>query len=119
LLRAFVGDKVPRQPKPIIVNGENFYEVDAILQARERKASKKFVIPNGSNVPNRPAGVRYEYLVAWRGFGPEHNEWVSEEDFHYDTQPEDNLILKFWRRVVQEGESGLVQKRKTPVPQTT
>jgi hypothetical protein len=53
-LKPFTGEYQP--PAPIEVAGEEEWEVEAILGKRERY--------------NKP-----EYLVQWRGFGPEHNSW--------------------------------------------
>lgn len=49
-------------PEPDIVDGEEEYEVEAILGKRTLK---------------RGRGFRNEYLVKWKGFPAEHNTWES------------------------------------------
>jgi Chromo (CHRromatin Organisation MOdifier) domain len=47
-------------PPPIDVDGSLEYEVDAIIDRRERKYGR---------------GKRVEYLIAWKGYGHEHDTW--------------------------------------------
>ena len=48
-------------PKPIQVEGEYHFEVEALLEYRSR-------------------GNSWQYLVRWLGYGPEHDEWVHEAE---------------------------------------
>ena len=47
-------------PEPIQVEGEEHFEVEALLQHRSR-------------------GKSWQYLVRWLGYGPEHDEWIHEK----------------------------------------
>ena len=48
-------------PEPIQVDGEDHFEVEALLKHRSR-------------------GNARQYLVRWLGYGPEHDEWIHEEE---------------------------------------
>jgi hypothetical protein len=56
--------KVAYFPPPVVVGdaGEVEYEVEAILSHRGGKKRRR------------------EYLVSWKGFGADHNEWLPERD---------------------------------------
>jgi hypothetical protein len=56
----------PPAPVPLLLDeaGQDWYEVEAVLEHRTI---------NG----RRP---RHQYLVSWKGFGEEHNEWRNEDD---------------------------------------
>ena len=57
----------PTNPPPVMVEPGDWqpYEVEKILNRRERRYSR---------------GKRLtEYLVCWKGYGPEHNEWYGED----------------------------------------
>jgi hypothetical protein len=47
------------QPPPVVVEGEEEYEVESILDSRKW-------------------GRGFQYFVKWKGYGPEHNEWVPK-----------------------------------------
>ncbi|KAI0074322.1 hypothetical protein K474DRAFT_1579364, partial [Panus rudis PR-1116 ss-1] len=49
------------QPPPITVDGHDEYFVDRVLDRRRR-------------------GVGFQYLVRWRGYGPEHDQWLRGAD---------------------------------------
>ncbi|CAI7933631.1 unnamed protein product [Closterium sp. NIES-54] len=52
-------------PPPTIVLGEElFYEVERVLMHRDRQRGRKTV---------------REFLIKWKGYGPEHNSWEPEE----------------------------------------
>ena len=67
MLRRFEPDQIkerpkPAQPDPVIdEEGEEVYEVERILDRRERRG-------------------RSEYLVSWKEFGLEHNSWEPERN---------------------------------------
>ena len=52
-------------PLPIVVDGALEYEIERILSHRQVKQGKR---------------VRFDYLVAWQGYGPEHNSWEPQKD---------------------------------------
>ena len=52
-------------PPPTIVDGEEEYEVDSIINHRDIKRGKS---------------TRREYLVRWKGYGIEHDEFIPEKD---------------------------------------
>ena len=69
-----VGRRRRSPPEPVIVDGEQEYEVDEILDSRLRN-------------------TKLQFLVSWKGYGREENSWVSEQDLH---APE--LVTAFFRR---------------------
>lgn len=50
-------------PKPVIIDNEEEFEVEAILDCRKRR--------NG-----------IQYLIKWKGYGPEDNSWEPENNLH-------------------------------------
>ena len=48
-------------PKPIQVEGEEYFEMEALLKHKSRGNSR-------------------QYLVRWLGYGTEHDEWIHEEE---------------------------------------
>jgi len=81
MLRRFQPDQIkerprPTEPTPVIdEEGEEVYEVECILDKRERRG-------------------RSEYLVSWKGFGPEHNSWEPERNL----KGSQRLISRFNRQ---------------------
>jgi len=55
-----VGRKRPAPP-PVVIDGEQEYEVEAILDVRKRYG-------------------KTQYLVSWKGYGPEENLWLPEDN---------------------------------------
>ena len=64
----------PRPPPPEIIGNELEYEVQQILDARRHRNT-------------------IEYLVSWKGYGPEHNQWIKRRDVHAK-----DLITAFYKR---------------------
>jgi hypothetical protein len=79
-------------PPPIIVNDQEQYEVDEILDSRLKGRRYK----------------RLEYLVSWKGYSPSDNSW--EPDAHLDDAPE--LVSAFHRRYPDK-------PKPTPKPKPT
>ena len=53
----------PRPPPPEIIGDELEYEIQQISDARRCRNA-------------------IEYLVSWKGYGPEHNQWIKKCDVH-------------------------------------
>ncbi|SGY86371.1 BQ5605_C009g05813 [Microbotryum silenes-dioicae] len=64
-------------PPPEIINGEEEYQVEQILDSRNNRRSR-----------------RLEYFVDWTGYGPQDRQWVSAADFDDD----DSLVIEFHTR---------------------
>ena len=65
-LRAFSDDgRVQPPPLPILLDGELEYEVEKVYAHRDVKVGKS---------------LRREYLVRWKGYGVEHDEFVPESN---------------------------------------
>ena len=65
-LRAFSDDgRIQPPPVPIFIDGELEYEVEKIYAHRDVKVGKS---------------LRREYLVRWKGYGVEHDEFVPESN---------------------------------------
>jgi hypothetical protein len=74
LLKAYRDDgSVQPPPPPIELDGELYYEVERILLHRDPPSS-------GGRKKGKPMR---EFLVQWKGYGPEHNTWEPED--HLDT----------------------------------
>lgn len=78
LLKPFKTDgRQALPPPPVIINGQEEFLVEQILQHRQRKRGNKTIT---------------EYLVKWVNEGPEHNDWITEGDLTADgTIPNDKL----------------------------
>lgn len=67
LLKPFVANPFPERnlnpPDPVIVDGEEEFEIEAILDCRKRNNQAQFPIK-------------------WKGYGPEENSWEPEENIH-------------------------------------
>jgi hypothetical protein len=68
--------RVQPPPIPVNIDGELQYEVEKVLGHREVKRGKK---------------SRIEYLVRWKGYDIEYDEYVPEENFN-SKEP----IRKYW-----------------------
>ncbi|SGY83011.1 BQ5605_C009g05613 [Microbotryum silenes-dioicae] len=64
-------------PPPEIINGEEEYQVEQILDSRNNRRSR-----------------RLEYFVDWTGYGPQDRQWVSAADFDDDG----SLVIEFHTR---------------------
>jgi hypothetical protein len=75
-------------PPPITVEGEEEYEIDSIVRTDMR---------------GRGRNRRKHYLVRWKGYGPESDQWIPVEEMEHAGE----LIAEF--------EDGLRDKRKVQV----
>ena len=64
----------PRLPPPEIIGDELEYKVQQILDAHRRRNA-------------------IGYLVSWKGYGPEHNQWIKKRDVHAK-----DLVATFYKR---------------------
>ena len=67
----------PAPPDAVQVDGHEEYEVESIVNHRESKRSKKL-----------------EYRVAFKGYGPERNRWLSGDQVQHCAE----AIADYWRR---------------------
>ncbi|WOO78381.1 Chromo domain-containing protein 2 [Vanrija pseudolonga] len=70
--------------------GEDEYEVQAVLDHKFKKG-------------------KYEYLVAWKGYGPEHNTWEPQDNVEHA----EDLVKSYWEKQPKET-AGNVRKRGRP-----
>ena len=83
LLEPYRSDgRVQPPPPPIELEGVLEYEVETILGHRFR----------GRRHP------RASYLIAWKGYGPEHNSWEPERNVV--NAPE--LVADYWKRQAEQ-----------------
>ena len=69
LLKPYVrGANVQPPPMPTVVNGEEWFEVDQILNHRDRKIHVR-------KATKHTPKLQREYLVKWRGYSDDHNTW--------------------------------------------
>ena len=73
----FDDGRVQPPPLPEVIDGELEYEVEMVLNHRDVKRGK------------RP---RREYLVRWKGYGPEHDEWIPLDNFGSTTE----CVKEYW-----------------------
>ena len=64
LLQEYRADGTVQPPPPILIEGEEEFEVDRILDHRDKSVNSR--------------RTSREYLVKWFGYGPEHNTWEPE-----------------------------------------
>ena len=75
-LKAYKSDSRKAPPSlPDMIDGELEWEVERILKHRTRKHGKKQIT---------------EYLIRWKGYGPEHDLWQDD----VDNTPE--LLKEYW-----------------------
>ncbi len=82
---AFPNQEQPPPPPPDLVNGEEQYEIEKVLDSRERKVRGK---------TGEPWRWTTDYFVKWKGYRPESNTWVREGDMDTDELIGDYLAQK-------------------------
>ncbi len=78
----FPNQEQPPPPLPDLINGTEHYEVKKVLDSRRRKVKGKAREP-WCRVTN--------YFVKWKGYGPESNSWVLEDNMDMDKLIEEFL----------------------------
>ena len=53
----------PQPPPPEIIGNELKYKVQQVLDTQRRQNT-------------------IEFLVSWKGYGPEHNQWIRKRNVH-------------------------------------
>jgi hypothetical protein len=61
-------------PPPIEVDDLEEYEVEDLV---DRRCKRHRTVKNKHGTKH---SHRYEYLVRWHGYGPEHDEWLTEAE---------------------------------------
>ncbi len=79
---AFPNQEQPPPPPPDLIDGDKHYEVEKVLNSRQRKVWGRQGELSRS-VTN--------YFVKWKGYGPESNSWVQEDDMDADELIEEFL----------------------------
>ncbi len=91
---AFPNQEQPPPPPPDLVDGEEQYEIEKVLDSRERKVRGK---------TGEPWRWTTDYFVKWKGYGPESNTWVREGDMDADELIDDYLTQKINRTKHEAG----------------
>jgi hypothetical protein len=78
------------KPPPDIIEGEEEYEVETILSSRKK-------------------GRRMEYLVRWKGYGSDSDEWIPEANLEHSSE----LLLEY--RVNRRKENNKTKRRKKAI----
>ncbi len=68
---AFPNQEQPPPPPPDLIDSEEHYEVKKVLDSRECKVRGK---------AGEPWHWVMDYFVKWKGYGPESNSWVREDN---------------------------------------
>ncbi len=70
---AFPNQKQPPPPPPDFIDGAEPYEVEKVLDSRLRKVRGK---------AGKPWCQVTDYFIKWKGYGPESNSWVWEDNMN-------------------------------------
>ena len=74
----------PTQPSPELIDGEEEYEVEIIINDRYNWSKWK-----------------KQYLVKWLGYPASKNSWVNEQDLHSDELLADYRLSKAWPSAIK------------------
>ncbi len=80
---AFPNQEQPLPPLPDLIDGEEHYEIEKVLNSRQRKIRGR---------QGEPPRTTTDYFVKWKGYGPESNSWVREDDMDADKLIEEFLM---------------------------
>ncbi len=72
---AFPNQEQPPPPLPDLIHGEEHYEVEKVLNSRQRRVQEK---------QGEPLRSTTDYFVKWKGYRLESNSWVQEDDMDVD-----------------------------------
>ncbi len=78
----FPNQEQPPPPLPDLIEGEEHYEVEKVLNSRQQRVRGK---------QGEPLRRVTDYFVKWKGYGPESNSWVWEDDMDADELIEEFL----------------------------
>lgn len=81
LKRWFSDPNRPIHPEPLIIEGNEEFEIAAILDHRPKSATG-------------PQHRGLQYLVSYVCYGPEHNQWIAKRDMSHAKA----LIQEYWKR---------------------
>ncbi|SJL16278.1 uncharacterized protein ARMOST_19798 [Armillaria ostoyae] len=81
LLTSYVAPTFPNQkhdlpPSPDIINDEEEYEVDSILDHKTCKTHR----PKDKKMGKYMTTIVTDYFVKWKGYGPEEHKWMAEKE---------------------------------------
>ncbi|SJL13412.1 uncharacterized protein ARMOST_16855 [Armillaria ostoyae] len=85
----FANQKQNPPPPPNIVNDKEQYEIDTILDHKPRKVRG----PKDPETGKYTTRTVTDYLVAWKGYGKEENQWTKESELGYAKE----AIAKYWK----------------------
>ena len=80
---------VAMHPRAVVVDDEEEFVVDRLMDVKERTSTKR--VKHG-----KPQVRTYRsYLVRWAGYGPEHDQWLREDELERNCK---SLIREFHAR---------------------
>jgi hypothetical protein len=93
-------------PPPLIVDTDEEYEVEAVIGRR----LKVFGTKKTKHTHTRRS--RVEYLVRWAGYGPEHNQWLPEDEVLRHAQEAVDAYLAEHPEEIQQNEANKSRPKK-------
>ena len=99
LLKLYHANGRDNPPPPVLIDGEEEYEVEMVLDHRSRGLA--FI----------PKNVRkFQYLIKWVGYGHEHNTWEP----HSGLKNSADLLQEYWERQVARQAIGVTRQAVKP-----